>query len=366
MKIECNRDKLLEYVGLVEKISGKNTTLPVLVCILLDATGKQLSLRATNLEVGIEVNVSAVISKKGSVALPAHVLYNTLASVYDGTSITLELVNDNVQVTTKNSITLIKAHPHDDFPTLPVIKQPQKLYLKTAELLTGFRSVWYSASISSIKPELSSVYVYSEDKKLYFVATDSFRLAEKKIVVAETSDFEPTIIPFKNIADIIRVLERGGDEVEVHVSESQMSFVFPDMYLTTRTIDGNFPDYRQIIPKEKYAEAVVLKHDVAGAFKKANIFSDRFNQVELRVNPPKKQFTLSARNADVGETTETMNAALSGEEITMHFNHKYIMDCFQSIHTDSMSFTFSGRAQPLIIRGVGDASFLYLVMPMNK
>lgn len=366
MKIECGREQLLEYVGLVEKVSGRNTTLPVLTCILLSAKGKQLTLRATNLELGIEVTVPASVKEEGSAAVPAHVFYSTLSSSHNNATVSLALQDGNLHVETPQSKTLIKAQPHDDFPTLPVIKNPQKMTLKTNEVLNGLRSVWYGASLSTIKPELSSVYLYGEDKKLYFVATDSFRLAEKVIPTAQASTVHPTLIPFKNVADIIRVLEHGEEDVDIHLSDSQISFVFPDVYLTSRTIEGTFPDYKQIIPKEKRSEAVVLKQDIVGSFKKAQIFSDRFNQVSIHVHPTKKTLTLSAQNADVGETKETLNAALSGDEVTVNFNHKYVTDCFQSLNTDSVSLTFSGLARPMIMRGVGDTSFLYLVMPMNK
>lgn len=366
MKVVCSRETLLENLGLVEKASGKNVSLPVLTCVLLRAEKGNLLLRATNLELGIEAIVPAKVEQHGSVAVPAAVFYNTIASTYGSNSVTLEMANDNLLVSTSTSKTLIKALPHDDFPSLPKIKNPTIITLLTEEFLRGIRAVWYSASLSSIKPELASVYLFVDGKKMYFAATDSFRLAEKHIPLQKSVECNPLLIPFRNIADIIRVLDNRGGEVALHISETQLSFVFDTMYVVSRLVDGTFPDYQQIIPKERRTEATVLKQDLINAFKKVVVFSDRFNHVNFRVRPSKKEFTIGAENSDVGETTETLNAALSGEDLEINFNHKYITDSFQAFSGDSVALSFVGLSKPMIMRGVSDSTFLYLVMPLNK
>ena len=366
MKIECSQEQLLDSVGLVEKISAKNPNLPVLACILLQVRNKQLLLRATNLDLGIESCIPVKTTEDGMVAVPARTFYNTISSTYGGQFIRLETVKENLSVTTAASKTLVKTIPYEDFPTLPTIKNPKKLNLKTKELLVGLRSVWYSASLSSIKPEQASVYLYSDGNSLMYVSTDSFRLAEKTVPSSGVVDFQPVLIPLKALADLIRVFEFKEEEVEVHISDTQITFLFDKLYITSRLVDGSFPDYKQIIPKQHTTEAIVLKQDLISAFKKVNIFADKFNQVSFSIKPSKKSFTLSARNSDVGETIETVNAALSGEDVDINFNQKYVTDCFQSINSDSISLVFDGLTKPMVMRGVSDNTFLYLVMPMNR
>jgi DNA polymerase-3 subunit beta len=315
---------------------------------------------------GIEASIPAKVEKEGSVAVPASVFYNAISSTYGSQTVTLELVRGNLQVSTPTSTTLIKALPHEDFPTIPVVKDPVEVTLPADEFLRGLRAVWYSASLSSIKPELASVYLFVDGKKLFFVATDSFRLAEKHIPLQRSIDFNPSLIPFKNVADIIRVLDQQGGEVTIQISDNQMAFVFDTVYLTTRLIDGTFPDYKQIIPKDRGTEAVVLKQDFSDAFKKVTVFSDRYNHVGFRVRPSKKEFTINSQNSDVGETTETLSAALSGEDIEINFNHKYVTDSFQSFSGDSITLSFVGLSKPMVMRSVSDTTFLYLVMPLNK
>ena len=138
------------------------------------------------------------------------------------------------------------------------------------------------------------------------------------------------------------------------------------IYLTSRVIDGSFPDYKQIVPKEFKTEVVVLKQDLLNALKLSNIFSDKFNQVNLLINPAKKIFELSSSNNDIGENKTYLDATLSGEEVQLGFNYKYFFDCFQSINSDSVSIRTNGAQKPIIVSGVSDNSFIYLIMPMNR
>lgn len=131
-------------------------------------------------------------------------------------------------------------------------------------------------------------------------------------------------------------------------------------------IDGNFPDYKQIIPKETKTEVTVLKQDLVSSLKIANIFADKFSQVIFNINPSEKTLRITTKNMDVGENINSIDAVIKGEGLNISFNYKYIMDCFQSIDSDSISLSFSDMNRPMIIRGVSDKSFLYLVMPMNK
>jgi DNA polymerase-3 subunit beta len=231
----------------------------------------------------------------------------------------------------------------------------------------GLKSVWYSSSVSSVKPELSSVYIYINDGNLVFAATDSFRLAEKKIKAPVLTNLSDILIPFKNIPDIIRILEGMGEEVKVLINKNLISFTSKDVYLVSRLIDGVFPDYRQIIPKNFSTEAVMLKQDLINALKISNIFSDKFNQIHLTIDPKEKSFQIQTKNSDIGENSTAVDSALTGDRIEINFNYKYIADCFQSIDADSISLQLSGINRPMVIRPVsGDQSFMYLAMPMNR
>jgi len=367
MKIRCTKDRLLEGVTIAERISGKNLTLPVLNGILIETQGKQLTLKATNLELGVEIVIPADVEQEGKISVSGSVLHGVLSSVPGDSPVTLTENGGNLSIAAGGGSATLKGQVTEDFPTIPRLSDAHVFTLEAGEFARGVRSVIYSASASTIKPEQASVYIYRDNKDVCFAATDSFRLAEKKIEVKEgVPEFDPLLIPARNLSEVLRVLEASGGSVEVHVGDSQIAFRVDGIYITSRLVDGVFPDYRQVIPKNAITEAVVLKQDLVQVFKKLSVFADKSNQVSFHLEPAKKSFVLEARNADVGETQDSLLGQVTGDPLDINFNYRYVAECFQSIPTDSVSFSFGGLGKPLIIRGASDPSFLYLVMPMNK
>jgi len=364
MKLDCTRDAIKNAIGLAEKMTGKNLSLPVLGGVLLTATKNALSFRATNLDLGIEVKIPAKVEEEGAVVVPCGVLSGILSSVYDQ-KVSLELKGENMLVSTVNTKSLVKCLPHDDFPTLPIVSDENSFTVPSGSFIDGVKSVWYSASLSDMKPEIASVYVYPEKENIVFTATDAFRLAEKKVSVKKGMNFSHILIPHKNITEIVKVLEGTTGDVDIHFSKNQISFSFEGIYITSRIIDGIFPDYRQLIPKEYVAEATILKQDFLNGLKVTNLFSDKFNRVELTVDVEKKKVTIESKNSAVGENTTLVDAYVTGKNIHCGFNQKYLMDCFQSLKQDSIMLRFAGEGRPLVIHGVNDNSFIYLVMPLT-
>lgn len=368
MKTECIKEKLTAAISQAEKIAGKNLTLPVLSCVLIEATKNSLVIKSTNLDLGIEITIPAKTQTEGKVAVPGNILSSFLNNSAYENNITLETSDTGVlKIATSKTSTSIKSLPADDFPTIPEVSDEQSFKIKASDFVRGLKSVWYSSSVSSIKPELSSVLVRCDDDTLVCAATDSFRLAEKKIKLKDQKPFENILIPFKNVQEIIKVLDGAKDaDITLCVTKNQISISYDGLYLTSRVIDGVFPDYHQIIPKENLTEVTLLKDDLIQAFKIANIFSDKFNQINLRAEPSKKNFEIKTSNADLGESVNKIDSTITGEDVAVNFNHKYVTDCFSSLSTDSVTLAFNGLNRPLVIRGVGDSSFLYLVMPMNR
>lgn len=366
MHIECTKDSIERATSLLYRISGKNVNLPVLSCILFDIKSKKALFRATNLDLGVEIEVPAKIHKEGVIAVPAHILAQYISSLGSETRLTMETNGTTLTITTKHGSSDIQTLPPHDFPSLPIIASQKVFLLPVKALLQGMKSVLYSSSTSSIKPELSSVYMFLQDKKLFFVATDSFRLSEKVIALSNITHVDPILIPQKNISDLIRILESVDDDIEVRVTQTQISLSAGPVFVTSRLIDGVFPDYRQIIPKNPTTVLTCLKEDFISIIKKATIFSDSFHQIGFTINPKKKECLIHSSHSDIGAFRERLEASMTGEEIKINFNYRYLLDCFQSIATDSISLSFSGLGKPLVIRGVGDGTFLYLVMPMNR
>lgn len=366
MKIECIKDKLIEAISKADRLTGKNLSLPILACVSIKTDKNSLLIRATNLDCGIEIRIPAKVDAEGEIAVQGGVITSLLSGLIKEKNVSLELKDGNVLVSTPSNNTLIKTFPSEDFPTIPKIETYKSVEMSPKTLLKGFKSVVYSASISSVKPELASVYVFKDESDLIFVSTDSFRLAEKRLKIKDTLDFPSVIIPAKNVTDIVRSLESATDDIKVIFDKNQIAFEGKDMYLMSRVIDATFPDYKNIIPKAFVTEVVVLKQDFIDSLKTSHIFSDKFNLVNLKALPSKKTFTISTKNSDVGEYVNSIDSSVTGEDVDINFNYKYISDCFQSIDADSLSLSIAGMNRPLVIRGVSDRSFMCLVMPMNR
>lgn len=365
MKLECDIEKIRDGIYKAERITGKNLALPVLNSILFIASGKSLKLRATNLSLGIEVEIPAKIEKEGVVAISGSVISGIFSNVSSNESVLIESEDGNLLIKTKKSKIKLKGQPHEDFPTLPRVSGTT-FEIGSKNISDGIKSVYYSSAVSDVKPEISSVYIYSDQDSLVFVSTDSFRLAEKKIKIKNTSEVPGVLVPFKNIPEILRVFGESSEGLKVSFNKNLISFSSGDIYLTSRVIDGVFPDYRQIIPKSFTTEVVVLKQDLLNALKLSNIFSDKFNQITFSIKPKEKVFELSSQNNEVGENTTRLDAALKGESVELGFSYKYFFDCLQSITSDSVSIKLNQSSKPMVVSGASDNSFAYLIMPMNR
>jgi DNA polymerase III subunit beta len=365
MKLECDKSKIESVIQKTSKLANKHLTLPVLSCVYFDVLDNKLIVKSTNLDIGVEIEMKVKTIEKGCLAVPANVLLGVLSSIKEDKLI-FESKDNNLKISSSKNSVVIKCLPHDDFPSIPKLGDSKSIKINCHDLISGFKSVWYSASNSNIKPELSSVYVFKEDGQLVFVSTDSFRLAEKKVNTKTPVDFPHTLLPFRNVSEIIKLFEDYDGDINIIFEKNQAAFITEDMYLVSRLIDGTFPDYKQIIPKSFGANATVLKNDLINSIKTSNIFSDSLNQVKLKVDVKNKSLDIESKNNDVGESKESINASTSGDNIELNFNSKYLIDCMQSIPSDSLALNFGGAGKPLAISGATDKSFLYIVMPMNR
>jgi DNA polymerase-3 subunit beta len=366
MKIECVKEKLHIAVSKAEKIVGRNVNIPILSCLLFETKGNNLIIKSTNLDLGLEISIPVKVEEYGKVAIPAVIINSFLNNLNDNKNISLETKENVLKVYTENSEANIKTLSSEDFPTIPLVDNGKICRINSKDFGNGIKSVIYSASTSSVKPELSSVYMYSNEENLVFVSTDSFRLAEKTIKTKKNTNIPGILIPFKNAMDILKIIDTTDEEIEINSTKNQISFTFGGTYLVSRVIDGVFPDYKQIIPKEEKTKITVLKQDLINSMKISSIFSDNFNQINISILKGEKNIHVKTKNSNIGENTNKIEATIEGESIEVNFNHRYIVDCLTSISSDSISLSFNGINKPLVIHGTSDKTFMYLVMPMNR
>jgi DNA polymerase III subunit beta len=365
MNIECTVEKLKNAVALADRMTGKNLSLPTLHSLLLTASGKTLKIRATNLNVGVEIEIPATVHAEGSVLINGGILNNVCSHLNADEQVTLELVNENISVQTKKTKTVIKCVPNEDFPTLPIV-EGESFSIPVDIFAEGIRSVYFCAATTEIKPEIASIFIYSESGMMVFVATDSFRLAEKKIKVKDLPDIPKMLIPYKNVADLLRVTDSLKSDIRLAFNKNQLSISGGGIYFTTRLIDGAFPDYQLILPKEELTKVVMMKQELLNTLRLSTVFSDKFFQVLFTAQPDKKQVSLESKNSDIGSNEAAIDAVIEGEGIDVTFNLKYFLDVFQALPGDSVSISFTKQNKPILVRSVQDNSFLYLLVPTNR
>jgi DNA polymerase-3 subunit beta len=366
MKSSTTKEQLVHAVSIAERLSGKKESLPILSCILLEAGENTLTIRSTNLEAGIEIVIPASVEDGGIVAVPAGVLSQTLRSI-GGDSVTLKTVEGNLSIESRGSKNLIKATPHEEFPSLATSSKEKGFSIGRTHLLQGVQSVLYAASPSMIRPELGSVYISLDQGSVIAVATDSFRLAEKRVARATKKESAELLIPLKHANELVYVLERiAGEEIEIIADEAQCTVSGAGVRFMSRLVEAQFPNYHEIIPKNFETEATLLKSDFTEMLRKARVFSGNDQHVGFHVYPKRKIFSATARSSEIGEMSDSIDASLSGEDLDINFHIGYLSDCLPSIQSDSLTLSFAGPGKPLVIKGASDESFMYLVMPLNR
>ena len=365
MKISCFKKDLKEAVSVCERVSGKNLSLPVLNNILLEADDSGLKIVSTNLDLGVEIVIPVKIENNGKITVPAGILNSYLSNLSGNDKITLEVKDNNLVISTENNSTLIKSQPADDFPNIPKLKTDNVFSLPTIDFISGLKSVFYSCSLSNIKPEISSVYLYSNKANmLTFTATDSFRLAEKKINYF-FDNFGPILIPFKTVVEIIRIFDEKDGNINIIFNKNQINIKKDNIVFVSRLIDGVFPDYNQIIPK-KFNTNIIIKKDVfINSLKLSGVFSGKLNEINLSINSGDDFFIIKTSNNELGENMTKIPTKITGESVKISFNHKYIYDFLLNINSEDIMLKFSGEGKPLLIMGNNDNTFQYLVMPMS-
>lgn len=369
MKLKCLRINLLKAVQLAEKTTAKNLSLSSLSNIILEVKDSGFKIRSTNLDLGLIIDVPAKISSTGDIAIIPQILLNFLNNINDE-EIELNEENGNIKINSKNAETLIKGQNCEDFPDILKIENKDiisSLKINSQIINEGLKSTLFASSISDIKPEISSVYIFSENKDLYFVSTDSFRLAEKKFEIGDKNSLKPIILPFKNATEIQRILENKNENLLINLSKEKLEIkgLESDFYIISRIINGIYPDYKQIMPNKFKTSAFIDRDELLRSLKISGIFSDKLNQIKLKINSKESKIEFFSQSDNVGQNTIKIPIEVDGEDQEVNFNVKYLIDCLNIITSNKVSLRLNEKNKPVLINGL-EKSFSYLIMPINR
>lgn len=373
MKISCLQEHLKQGLLTTERIVGRNITLPILNNVLLETEKGKLKISSTNLEIGINTWIACKTDKGGSITVPAKLISGFVSNL-PNKKIDITLKNNNTLILeSENYQTEIKGQPSQDFPIIPKIKGDIISELNQNDLKIGLSQVLSSASLSEAKPEFSGIYFKFENNFIKLTATDTFRLSEKTIQ-NQNKKATSFIVPQKTVIELARILNDNNlekEKVSVILNENQVLFKIGDTEVISRLIEGQYPDYQQIIPKQYKLKITAEKKSLQEAIRAASLFSSKINDIQFLIKPNKKRIEIISKNPDVGTNDSTINCDIEehdkGEikEMMINFNYKYILDGLNNIPSSKIFIGVNNENQAVILKGVGDNSYLYIVMPLK-
>lgn len=363
MKITTNLKNLSKALITVERIITKNPLLPILNNILLKAENGRLKISATNLEIGINYSLGAKIEESGEIAVPARIFSDFIKNL-EGDKINLITKINILNINTEKYKTQILGFSPKDFPIIPKIKEDALISIPSKILKSVLSTVLDSMAISETRPELSGAYVQFNLDKLILAATDSFRLVERIVELKQKNNLS-FILPRGTVIELIRALGELNEDVFVKYGDNQISFCVNDLELVSRLIDGNYPDYKKVIP-EKYLSRVLIKKDeLEKNIRLAGLFSSSIADINL--NCESQVTTITAKNADKGEIQIVVESLLKNEPFSISLNHYYLLDGLKIISTEHVIIEYTGPGSPLVIRPEHDNKDLtYLIMPLKR
>jgi DNA polymerase III subunit beta len=364
MNIICTQENLRLGLQTAGRIISNSNTLPILNNVLLKTTNGQLTISATNLEIAIITTIRCKIEEEGEACLPAKTLLD-LVNNLPNQNITLATTDQGISIKTEHYSTLIKSLPSEDFPLIPSIDKTLSFSLPAQDLKQGIDQVVFAASQSETQPEISGILFRLKERFLYLVATDRYRLAQKRIELPKSQGLKDVILPHKTAQEISRVIAGGVGDIEISLSDNQAAFIFNETQVISRLIEGQYPEYEQIVPEQFTTTVTVNRQELSAALKTSGIFSYTSHSVVLEYNDTGQKVKISSSSHDLGESAIDIPSVINGPAGTILFNYRYILDALSTITEPTVTIKVVNDGAPVIFTPENHDGYMYLVMPIK-
>lgn len=366
MKISIERSALLQSLGHVQSVVERRNTIPILSNVLMSAEGDRVTFVATDLDIEISEQSEARIDAPGDITAPAHILYDIARKLPDGSQVSLKINSDErLDVDAGPSHFTLPLLPSGDFPKMTADGFTHNFVLSSAELKRLIDKTRFAISTEETRYYLNGIYMHAHDGALRTVATDGHRLALAEMSLPTGAEGLPGIIvPRKTVAEIRRLIDGHDGDVSLSVSDAKIRFNFDNAVLTSKLIDGTFPDYERVIPHNNEKELVIDNSVFKNAVDRvATISAEKSRSVKLTLE--KDNLALVVNNPESGNAHEDLIVAYDDDPLEIGFNAKYLLDVASQIEGRDATFYLEGAAAPALVRDSEDKDSLYVLMPLR-
>lgn len=363
MDLKVTQENLSKALIIVARVATGRSTLPILSNILFAIEDNRLRLSATNLDIAISKYVGAKVTKSGTVTIPARLVQDFISSLPEST-IAIKQEDQKLHIDAGNYTSTINGIAADEFPVMPVIKDGESWTIPAETFKRALQQVSIAASHDETRPILTGVYIHTIKNQLFIAATDSYRLAEKKLPVKKQT--KPLLIPVSAIQELLRILQDESGDVTITHDSQQVRFNTLDTELVARLIDGTYPEYQKLIPSAFEHTATLKKNELINITKVSSLFArESAGSITIRFSKKDQQVHIHSVASQVGENSSSAAATVSSDaDITL--NSRYLLEGLQALDGEEVTIAFNGKLEPVVLTSPTDESYLHIVMPLKS
>ncbi len=363
MNIQVTQENLNRALSNVAKVATGRNSLPILSNILIKTIDNRVAISATNLNIAITHYIGSKVQKTGSLTIPARLTQDFVASLPSGV-IELTQEETKLHIKAEKYESTINGSPAEDYPVMPTIKGGTKWKVPAQEFKKAISQVVGSASTDEARPILTGVYLYTSNGSLFVAATDSYRLAEKKIIKID-KDVD-LIIPASSLQDLLRVIPDSLDEISVTHDDQQVLFVAGDTELVTRLIEGKYPEYQKLIPSKFSSSTKAKKVDLVNITKVSSLFArESAGSINIQLDSAQNKISIKSIASQLGENTAEADAEVAGEGL-ITLNSRYLLDALGCIDETEVTIAFNGKLEPFVVKPSGKDGQTHIIMPLKS
>lgn len=384
MKMICTQENFKKAIYNTERVIGKQSTLPILENILLETERGMMKFSATNLEIGVFLKIGAKIEKEGKITVPAKLLGNFINNLPPGDNIQIEANDQILKIKSGGYKATIKGLGAQDFPIIPEISDDFLFSFNSDDLKEVVPKLLACVSLDGARPELGGINVFFGENKVDMAATDSFRLLEIEIGINKENNerfgtfvlkTNSIIIPASTLAEVFRVISPETKEIKVAIEENQIFFQIDNVRIVSRLVNGKYPEYKQIIPRDFTTKTIIEKEDFLRAVKIASLFTNsKSGEINLKLDSKEGKISVSAESEEKGENKTEIKAGIEGENQEIILNPRYVIDGINSVSNERLALLANSGSSPVVIRLVQEKEeemkiinkLTYVVMPIKN